>query len=288
MTTYTAGIAGASGYGGLELQRLLAAHPALRATVAAGALRAATTPSTPTRLARLRRRLPARCRTASRASSARRSPRPARPSSTSAPTSASAAGRTACRSCTATRCTRARAVANPGCYATATILALAPLVEAGLVDGPVAIDGKSGVSGAGKEPSAKTHLPDLHGGVTPYSVTGHRHIAEIEQASGDGRGEQRVTFTPHLLPTSRGLLVTAYVRLHRPRPPTSTRCTPSATPTSASSGSARCPRRSAWRARTSVARRRVRRRAHGHRDRRQPRSTTSSRAPPARPSRTRT
>jgi len=73
------------------------------------------------------------------------------------------------------------------------------------------IDGKSGVSGAGKEPSAKTHLPDVHGGVTPYSVTGHRHVAEIEQETG-----ARVTFTPHLLPSSRGLLVTAYVRLSEP------------------------------------------------------------------------
>ncbi|MDX6376396.1 MAG: N-acetyl-gamma-glutamyl-phosphate reductase, partial [Gaiellaceae bacterium] len=60
-------------------------------------------------------------------------------------------------------------------------------------------------------PSARTHLPDVHGGVTPYSPTGHRHIAEIEQETGAS-----VTFTPHLLPTSRGLLVTAYVRLTDP------------------------------------------------------------------------
>ncbi len=105
----------------------------------------------------------------------------------------------------------ARLVANPGCYATASIIALTPLAAAGLIDGPVAIDGKSGVSGAGKEPSGKTHLPDVHGGVTPYSPTGHRHIAEIEQETG-----ATVTFTPHLLPTSRGLLVTAYVRLTDP------------------------------------------------------------------------
>ena len=212
VTTYTAGIAGASGYAGLELQRLLAAHPALAATV----LQARSEPYDGHRRRaprRLRHRLPRACRTAPRTRSASRWPRPARASSTSARTSASAAGRTACRSCTATSCTAPAWSPTPGATRPPRSSALTPLVEAGLIDGPVAIDGKSGVSGAGKEPSAKTHLPDVHGGVTPYSLTGHRHIAEIEQEAG---GEQRVTFTPHLLPTSRGLLVTAYVRLDRP------------------------------------------------------------------------
>lgn len=110
-----------------------------------------------------------------------------------------------------------RAVANPGCYATAAILAVAPLAAAGLLDGPVHLDGKSGVSGAGKTPSEKTHLPNIADGVTPYQPTGHRHIAEIEQELGAlAGGEQRVTFVPHLLPTSRGLLVTAAVRLVEP------------------------------------------------------------------------
>lgn len=110
-----------------------------------------------------------------------------------------------------------RAVANPGCYATAAILALAPLAAAGLLDGPVHLDGKSGVSGAGKTPSEKTHLPNIAGGVTPYQPTGHRHLAEIEQElSALAGGEQRATFVPHLLPTSRGLLVTAAVRLVEP------------------------------------------------------------------------
>jgi N-acetyl-gamma-glutamyl-phosphate reductase len=105
-------------------------------------------------------------------------------------------------------------VSNPGCYATAAILALAPLVRAGLLDGPPAIDGKSGVSGAGRVPSEKTHLPSVHGGVQPYSPTGHRHIAEIERALSEIAGEPRlVTFTPHLAPHSRGLEVTAYARL---------------------------------------------------------------------------
>lgn len=108
----------------------------------------------------------------------------------------------------------ATAVANPGCYAAAAILAVAPLAEAGLLDGPVALTGLSGVSGAGRAPSERSHLPDLHGGVTPYAVTGHRHIGEIEQALGRAAGgEVRVSFTPHLLPTARGALVTAHVRL---------------------------------------------------------------------------
>ena len=108
----------------------------------------------------------------------------------------------------------ARAVANPGCYATAAILGVAPLAAAGLIDGPVHLDGKSGVTGAGRTPSEKTHLPEIANGVTPYAVTGHRHLAEIEQElSGLAGAPRSATFVPHLLPTSRGLLVTAHVRL---------------------------------------------------------------------------
>ena len=111
----------------------------------------------------------------------------------------------------------ARAVANPGCYATAAILGLAPLAAAGLIDGPVHLDGKSGVTGAGRSPSEKTHLPELYNGITPYSVTGHRHLAEIEQELSSVAGSTlAATFVPHLLPTSRGLLVTAHVRLLQP------------------------------------------------------------------------
>ena len=107
-----------------------------------------------------------------------------------------------------------RAVANPGCYATAAILGVAPLAAAGLIDGPVHLDGKSGVTGAGRTPSEKTHLPELYNGITPYSITGHRHLAEIEQELGALAGTpQPATFVPHLLPTSRGLLVTAHVRI---------------------------------------------------------------------------
>jgi N-acetyl-gamma-glutamyl-phosphate reductase len=111
----------------------------------------------------------------------------------------------------------ARAVANPGCYATAAILGVAPLAAAGLIDGPVHLDGKSGVTGAGRTPTDKTHLPEIYNGVTPYSVTGHRHLAEIEQELGALAGApQPATFVPHLLPSSRGLLVTAHVRLVSP------------------------------------------------------------------------
>lgn len=111
----------------------------------------------------------------------------------------------------------ARAVANPGCYATAAILGLVPLAAAGLIDGPVHLDGKSGVTGAGRSPSEKTHLPELYNGITPYSVTGHRHLAEIEQELSSVAGSTlAATFVPHLLPTSRGLLVTAHVRLLQP------------------------------------------------------------------------
>ena len=110
-----------------------------------------------------------------------------------------------------------RQIANPGCYATAAILALAPLAEAGLLAAPVAIDGKSGVSGAGREPTERTHVSEVEGGVQPYSPTGHRHIAEIERALERLAGAPfPVTFTPHLAPHSRGLEVTCYARLRRP------------------------------------------------------------------------
>jgi N-acetyl-gamma-glutamyl-phosphate reductase len=106
-----------------------------------------------------------------------------------------------------------RQVANPGCYATAALLALVPLAREGLIEGIPVIDGKSGVSGAGRTPSETTHLSSVAGGVQPYSPTGHRHIGEIEQLLGLVSGhEQRVVFTPHLAPHSRGLEVTCYVR----------------------------------------------------------------------------
>jgi N-acetyl-gamma-glutamyl-phosphate reductase len=102
----------------------------------------------------------------------------------------------------------ARLVACPGCYPTAALLALRPLIDANLVDGDVIIDAKSGISGAGKKPSERTHFSECHGNVAAYGVLGHRHGAEIEQEL-----RQTVTFTPHLVPLDRGLLATSYVRV---------------------------------------------------------------------------
>lgn len=110
-----------------------------------------------------------------------------------------------------------RRIASPGCYATAATLALAPLAEAGLLDAPVAVDGKSGISGAGRRPTEFTHVSEIEGGVQPYKPTGHRHIAEIERSLARLAGEAvPVTFTPHYAPHSRGLEVTCYARLRRP------------------------------------------------------------------------
>ncbi len=98
-------------------------------------------------------------------------------------------------------------VAGPGCYPTAAILALAPLAQAGVL-GDVVIDAKSGVSGAGREPSAGKHFVAVDETVTPYKVGRHRHTPEIEEQLGGG---VRVTFTPHLVPLSYGELVSCYV-----------------------------------------------------------------------------
>jgi N-acetyl-gamma-glutamyl-phosphate reductase len=106
----------------------------------------------------------------------------------------------------------ARLIANPGCYATSVILALRPLVAAGLVDlnhGIVA-DSKSGVSGAGKAPTARTHFMYAADNLSVYGAFTHRHTGELLEQIGIGAGE--ITFTPHLLPIPRGILSTIYVR----------------------------------------------------------------------------
>ncbi len=105
---------------------------------------------------------------------------------------------------------RAQLVANPGCYPTATLLALAPLASAGrlLADADIIVDAKSGVSGAGKTPSERTHFSEIHGSMGAYGVFNHRHGAEIEQGVG-----RQVTFTPHLVPLDRGILSTIYARV---------------------------------------------------------------------------
>jgi N-acetyl-gamma-glutamyl-phosphate reductase len=113
------------------------------------------------------------------------------------------------------RISGAAVVANPGCYATSVILALAPLLKAGLVDREHGIisDSKSGVSGAGKEPTARTHFVSVADNLSAYAVFGHRHTGEIlEQLQLDA---EELIFTPHLLPIPRGILSTIYVRLRR-------------------------------------------------------------------------
>jgi N-acetyl-gamma-glutamyl-phosphate reductase len=107
-------------------------------------------------------------------------------------------------------------IANPGCYATSVILALAPLLEASVVDRQHGIisDSKSGVSGAGKEPTSRTHFVSVADNLSAYSVFDHRHVGEmVEQLKLDAG---QMTFTPHLLPIPRGILSTVYVYLNHP------------------------------------------------------------------------
>jgi N-acetyl-gamma-glutamyl-phosphate reductase len=101
-------------------------------------------------------------------------------------------------------------VANPGCYPTATLLALAPLARAGVIE-DVVIDAKSGVSGAGRTPSEKTHFVSADENVNAYGLPAHRHIPEIEQELAALGAQLRVTFVPHLVPLDQGELVSCYV-----------------------------------------------------------------------------
>jgi N-acetyl-gamma-glutamyl-phosphate reductase len=101
-------------------------------------------------------------------------------------------------------------VANPGCYPTAALLALAPLARGGLI-GDVVIDAKSGVSGAGREPTASTHFVSAAENITPYKVERHRHTPEIEQELAALGAPVTITFTPHLVPLAQGELVSCYV-----------------------------------------------------------------------------
>jgi len=102
----------------------------------------------------------------------------------------------------------AKFVACPGCYPTAAVLALQPLVAAALVEPGIVIDAKSGVSGAGKTPTERTHFSECHDSISAYGVFAHRHAAEIEQELG-----MPVTFVPHLVPLDRGIFETIYARL---------------------------------------------------------------------------
>ncbi len=109
----------------------------------------------------------------------------------------------------------ARLVANPGCYPTAANLAIRPLIEAQVVDRSrgIVCDAKSGVSGAGRKPSLKTSFCEVSGNFSAYGIMEHRHVPEILQNAG--LGERELTFVAHLLPITRGILETIYIRTQR-------------------------------------------------------------------------
>lgn len=113
----------------------------------------------------------------------------------------------------------ARLVANPGCYPTSAILALAPMLEAGLVDlSSLVVDSKSGASGAGRSAKLGTLFCEVNEGFKAYGVGSHRHTPEIEQELSVIAGEPvQLNFTPHLLPVNRGILSTCYFTLTSPR-----------------------------------------------------------------------
>ncbi len=109
----------------------------------------------------------------------------------------------------------AQLVANPGCYPTGAILALAPAVKAGIIEPDIIIDSKSGVSGAGRTLSLQTHYSEANEDVTAYALEGHRHLPEIVQELKLLNPQQppSVTFVPHLIPMTRGILTTGYATL---------------------------------------------------------------------------
>jgi len=109
----------------------------------------------------------------------------------------------------------AQLVANPGCYPTGAILALAPAVKAGLIEPDIIVDSKSGVSGAGRTVSLQTHFSEVNEDATAYALDGHRHLPEIIQELKLLYPEQlpSVTFVPHLIPMTRGILTTCYAPL---------------------------------------------------------------------------
>lgn len=110
----------------------------------------------------------------------------------------------------------AQLIANPGCYTSTSILALAPLIAEGKIERTgIIIDAKSGVSGAGRSPKLTTHFPECNESFSAYSVGRHRHTPEIDQVlttvgAGRGEGPVEVIFTPHLVPMDRGIFATIY------------------------------------------------------------------------------
>lgn len=102
-------------------------------------------------------------------------------------------------------------IANPGCYPTGASLAAAPLANAGLID-RVVFDSKSGISGAGAEPSVVSHYPNMAENIQPYKLTSHRHRAEIvQELTRLDTSLKSISFTPHVIPSVRGILTTAHI-----------------------------------------------------------------------------
>lgn len=109
----------------------------------------------------------------------------------------------------------AKLIGNPGCYPTSAILPLYPLVKHGMLEGDIFIDSKSGVSGAGREAKAGSLFCEVSEGFRAYNVGAHRHEPEI-QKEVNKYSPQRISFVPHLVPMSRGILTTVYGRLAKP------------------------------------------------------------------------
>jgi N-acetyl-gamma-glutamyl-phosphate reductase len=118
---------------------------------------------------------------------------------------------------------RAGVVGNPGCFAVSCILGLAPAVHEGLVDPQTIIcDAKTGVSGAGKNPSSTFHFPARYEAMNAYKVSGHQRVFEVERELGLLAGQEiTLTFTPHVVPLCRGILSTLYARLAPGQTPSS-------------------------------------------------------------------
>lgn len=109
----------------------------------------------------------------------------------------------------------AKIISNPGCFTTSALLGLIPALEAGIIETKgIVIDGKTGVSGAGRTPNAATHFSQTNENVSPYKIGKHQHIPEIEQYLSSVAGEKVITtFTTHLIPMTRGLICTMYAEL---------------------------------------------------------------------------
>ena len=110
-------------------------------------------------------------------------------------------------------CKNVQFIANPGCFPTGATLAAAPLAK---FANTVIFDSKTGVSGAGDNPSATTHYPNIGDNVNPYKWTSHRHLAEMKQELAFLGSKAKVYFTPHLVPVNRGILTTAHILLDEP------------------------------------------------------------------------